>query len=87
MEKQSNYPICVTCKNHSVGYIQVGNGNELRSAKTVTCQEFLHPITGQPLNCQEARQDERFCGFTGKGYEKVEEPRPNLTVISKDVNN
>lgn len=36
--------------------------------KLCTNSEFFHPINEEPLPCEAVRNDERFCGFEGRGW-------------------
>lgn len=65
---------CTKCRYSKDDYVsriaQGPRGPVPQSGKVKICtnSEFFHPIHEEPLPCEAVRNDERFCGFEGKGW-------------------
>lgn len=69
---------CVDCI-HSVGeyvnrMIQTPKGPVPTSGKLYLCskEDFLHPVEKEKMPCMVVRDNERLCGFEGKGFSPKE---------------
>jgi hypothetical protein len=57
---------CINCTHYKRAPME--DGRQARMVPICLHPEFQHPVIGQPLVCDVVRQEEKMCGFQGKGF-------------------
>lgn len=80
---------CVNCEYHTLVTQEVpAPGGRMGMARIHACkhEECSNPVTGEPIGCDVARQDARFCDWEAKFF-KLKEVKPeaqkSLIEVSK----
>jgi hypothetical protein len=59
--------LCVTCDYHKREVVNMGPQG-FGQVDLCSHEDCMHPVNGDPVMCDQARQQVVFCGFSGKHW-------------------